>query len=219
MLGAGDGTFGAPLDWWRGALDLATQQVIAGDTNGDGKTDLIIRDPSVGLRYWVAPSFASCADGFTVIGPCTLVPGNGLDEAAAWFDDPAWSLANDQFKQTPADYDRDGRTDLVLLAKDGTGIDVFGVKALQTGGFAAPHLIWQGTNLSVSEVIVVGVDFNADALADVALLRQDGANPATAKTGLRWLRAAVSAGVVTHSAVNELQDANLPWNSGQIRAY
>jgi hypothetical protein len=212
MRGKADGTLGAPQDWWRGALDVSTQNVIAGDTTGDGKADLIIRDPLVGLRYWVAPSFASCADDMTVVGPCLVVPGIGLDAAALWFDKPDWTAAN--YKLTPADFDRDGRTDLVLVAKDGTGIKLIALKALKAGGFADPQTLWQNNGLAYSDVIAVGVDLSPDGLADVALLRKDGTN-----TALRWLRAVVSAGVVTHSAVNELADSGLPWNGGALRAY
>ncbi|MEP7159148.1 MAG: VCBS repeat-containing protein [Chloroflexota bacterium] len=211
MRGAADGTFGSPQDWWRGALDLSTQLVSPGDTNGDGKADLIIRDASVGLRYWVAPSFASCAD-FAAVGSCTLVPGVGLDIAALWFDRPEWLPNN--YKLTPADFDRDGRTDLVLVSKETTGIKVLALKALKSGGFADPQTLWSNTSLAFSDTMAVGMDVNTDGLADVALLRKDGTN-----TALRWLRAVVSAGVVTHSAVNELSDAALPWNNGLVRPY
>lgn len=211
MRGKTDGTFGSPQDWWRGALDLGTQDVIPGDTNGDGKTDLIIRDPSVGLRYWVAPSFASCAD-FTAVGLCTLVPGIGLDVASLAFEKVDWVSAN--YKQTPADFDRDGRTDLILVVNDGTGIKIQALKALKAGGFGDPMMLWQNNSLAFSDVMAVGLDLNTDGLADVALLRKDGTN-----TALRWLRAAVTAGVVTHSAVNELSDAGLPWNSETVRPY
>jgi hypothetical protein len=207
MRGTPGGAFGGPMDWWRGALDLSSQAVLAGDVNGDGKADLIMRDGSAGVRYWVAPSFASCAD-FSVRGPCALVPGIGLDVAQLWFDQPGWSAAD--VKQTLSDFNRDGRSDLIVVARDGGGIDVLGLRA-RAGSFADPAVLWQA-DLGFDEVLPLGLDVNPDGLGDLALLNRDGAT-----TAVRWLQTVSNGGAM--SPTTPLADPGLAWNDGANRLY
>ncbi len=211
MRGAADGTFGAPQDWWRGALDLTTQQAMAGDVNGDGKADLVIRDATAGVTFWVAPSFASCAD-FTVWGPCTVVPGIGLDVAATWLAKPGWNAA--EVKWTLTDFNRDGRSDLVALVKDGSGVDAFGSTATVAGAFGDAKLMWQTSTLAFGDASPFGVDVNPDGLGDLGLLRKAGAG-----TALMWLRATQTAGVVTFVPTTAYTDTNLAWAPATTKAY
>ncbi len=44
MRGQSNGTLSAPSSWWSGPLDVSQDVVMAGDTNGDGKADLITRN-------------------------------------------------------------------------------------------------------------------------------------------------------------------------------
>jgi len=207
MRGSPAGTFGAPIDWWRGALDLSTQQIMGADVNGDGKTDLIMQDPSVGLRYLVAPSFATCAD-FSTIGPCTAVPGTGLDVAQLWFDRPGWSAA--EVKQTTTDFNRDGRSDIVVVAKDGSGaIDVMGLASSKAGAFESPQMMWQA-NIALNDLTPFGLDVDPDGLGDLALLRR----AADGNTTLLWLRAISSGGVSTFAATSAMTDSAFAWSAG-----
>ena len=220
MRGNGDGTFSAPVDWWRGALDLTTEQVTAGDVNGDGKADLVIRDATAGTTFWVAPSFATCADpagyAFTTVGSCTLVPGVGLDVAAPWLNNPSWTPPTT--KWTLTDFNGDGRADVVVLVKNGNGIDVFGATAaVNSPSFGNPNkMVPQGLSLSFDNVSPLGLDINPDGLGDLQLVEKSNAN-----TALQWLRASQTDGsaAVTFVATTPYVDANLPWAPATTDAY
>jgi hypothetical protein len=218
MRGNANGTFSAPVDWWRGALDLTAQQVAAGDVNGDGKADLVIRDATAGTTFWVAPSFASCAElggyTFTYLGVCTFVPGTGLDVAAIWLDKPAWNAA--EVKWTLTDFNRDGRSDVVAVVKDGTGIDVVGARALVGGGLADTTMMLGINSLAFADVNVIGSEINPDGFGDLVLLKKNGAN-----TTLQWLRASQAAGsaAVTYVTTLAYNDGGLTWAPVATKAY
>ncbi len=216
MKGKTDGTFGAPVDWWRGALDLTTQQAQVADVNGDGKADLVMRD-ATGSAFSVAPSFPSCVDlsgyAFTYWGACTNVPGPGLDVAAQWFQNTNWLAASS--KWTLTDYNRDGRADLVALVNNNSAVDVFGATAMVAGGsFGNQNKMVTLNSLSVNEVVPVGIDINPDGLGDLALLKKNGSN-----TTLQWLKAVQGAGwaSVNFSATNGYNDGNVAWAT--VRPY
>jgi hypothetical protein len=209
MRGQSNGTFANPVDWWRGALDLSTQQAQAADVNGDGMADLVMRD-ATGSTFSVAPSFASCVDpngyAFTYVGTCTNDPGPGLDAAAQWLQNVNWLAAPSKWALT--DYNRDGRTDLVVLVKNGTGVDVFGATATIGGGsFTNQNKMVTLASLAVDDVTPLGIDIDPDGLGDLGLVRR--VNGTT--TAVQWLHAVQGAGwaSVTYTATNAYNDANL----------
>jgi hypothetical protein len=205
MRSLADGTFGAPVDWWRGALDLSDEMVMAGDVNGDGMADLVIRDASASVGYRVAPSFASCTD-FAAWGPCTASQGDGLAAAVVWLGASGWSAGD--LKHAVTDFNRDGRDDLMVVARTGAGIKVFALRSQVTTGFAAPELLWQG-GIAFGDVVPVGMHVNADGLGDLAMLQRNGSG-----TQLFWLRSiAKTKNPASMTATSATSDPSLAWSA------
>lgn len=213
MRGNANGNFSAAVDWWRGILDLSLQQVATGDVNGDGKSDLVIADATSGVTFSVAPSFASCLD-LSVWGACPSPGGTGLDIAAPWLNKSGWSLSNVKWSMT--DFNRDGRSDVVAVVKDGTGVDVLGAKAQLGGGFADSTMMLDLDSVAFADVIAIGSDVNPDGLGDLVLLKKNSGS-----TTVQWLRAeqAFKSSAVTYVAAGSYNDIGLTWAPTSIRAY
>jgi hypothetical protein len=140
------------------------------------------------------------------------VPGTGLDVATPWLAKPAWNAA--EVKWTLTDFNRDGRSDVVAVVKDGAGIDAFGAAATVAGGFADTKMMWQSSTYAWGNVSPLGVDVNPDGLGDLGLLLKAGSN-----TALMWLRATQNADVVTFVPTTAFTDATLAWAPTTTKAY
>lgn len=166
MLANGDGTFGAPQDWWTGPLDLGSALfVAAGDVNGDGRADLIARDGTGAFQ--TALSAPSCSD-FSVWGACPAgavgAPGLGVLNQT-----PALPGLGNEARLVVGDYDRDGREDILVVATDGTSIS--GLRGNSDGTFSEPQTLWTGTGATGQPI---ALNVNPDGMSDLAFVG-DGA--------------------------------------------
>ena len=161
MLAKGDGTFGAPQDWWTGPDLGSALFVAAGDINGDGKDDLIARDSTGTFEAALSP--ASCAD-FSVWGPCPSA-SIGAPTLSAFIATPPNNVGAGA-KLTVGDYDRDGRADILAVATDGTSI--FGMRGKSDGTFADPQTLWSGSGATGQPI---ALNVNPDGISDMAFVR------------------------------------------------
>lgn len=149
MLGNGNGTFRAKVDFAAGA---PAQDLASGDFNSDGKVDLVVslNDPQVSLSL-----LTGNGDG-TFNAPVTFANSSGFDSPAI----------------VATDLDNDGRLDVVLAhaiscfsppCVAARSITVF--LGFGDGTFQIPFEIEVGTGMSR---IGVG-DFNRDGIKDLAI--------------------------------------------------
>ncbi len=165
---------------WTGTPDLTSASffVAAGDVNGDGKADLIVRDASNG-NFETAVSPPSCSPIGAVANSCPIgsVGAFVLGSLNLALADPG-GLNNAKF--TVGDYDRDGRSDIIALVA-GSPNTVFGMRAKTDGSgtFTDKSPLWSNNSLDLTGAQPVAMDVDPDGMADVALV-QSGS--------MRWLR-------------------------------
>jgi len=64
------------------------------------------------------------------------------------------------------DYDRDGRSDLIVVAGDGKS--VAGMRGKEDGTFADPQTLWQGSTAMTGQPVALNV--NPDGMTDIAFV-------------------------------------------------
>jgi hypothetical protein len=187
--------FGSPTRTWTGTLRLTTAQVYAGDTNGDGRADLIIeRDRGTsGVEYLVA---RSAAEGGMLSAPSRWYLGADLRRATT--------------RTAIGDYDRDGRDDVILAIPSGHGTRVVGLRVdAKTSARFVRATLWTSSPTSpiaIDRVKIATGDYDSDGLADAVLFVDAGAR------GTRLVRLKTREGADGMSASVWYTDSTLEWS-------
>ncbi len=133
LLGNGDGTFQAPVEYGLipASPGITFSAPILTDLNGDGKLDIVLSHSAVGVN-------ANGASGLWVL----FGNGDGTFQAPAIVPYP--SAAGSPMEVAAADLDGDGTTDLVAIGQDVQGPDTFMVSYLQgffSGAIVKPTIV------------------------------------------------------------------------------
>lgn len=140
--------FGASSVWIEGIEDSSDDEVMAGDANGDGKTDLI---------------FFSRGNNSVYVA---LSTGQGFSTPALWH---SYFAVGSHEKPMVGDFNGDGKTDIVTFLTDSPGAEGDVYVALSTGAqfedgiYSQKWHDWFGVD--PKETIVIG-DLNGDGMDD-----------------------------------------------------
>jgi len=149
-LANGDGTYKAPVTYMLPS-GTAPAPIATGDFNNDGKADLAIQ--------------------LTGTNQIAVYLGNGDGTFQAPKTSTIALPGGQVFASAPlvtADYNKDGKLDLVAVGAAGSQQTVYVVEGDGTGGFATPQMILNPPAGSSVGNLAIG-DFDDDAKADVAL--------------------------------------------------
>lgn len=180
---------------FEGAFDPGSSAVFAGDTNGDGRADVVLETETAdGLAYRVMRTQATpTSEPIVITGPTTWYTASGVTAAST--------------DAVVTDYDRNGRDDVVLALPTADGLLLRGLRS--TGGAFQPvDLV--ASSIDVDRVKLVSSDVNHDGRGDVVAYTRmaDGA------TGTR-LYVFRSIGTDLARAALWLEDTALDWQTAE----
>jgi hypothetical protein len=134
---------------------------VAGDFNGDGKSDTLNITPRGTSGINIVPLLSDGSGSFNYGG--------------LWYWDV--SLTIGQFKLVPGDFNGDGKTDLALITSHGTsGINVTVLLSNGSTGFTYNGLWYYDTSTTFSTFRNYPGDFNGDGKTDLAIVTPQGTN-------------------------------------------
>ena len=146
-------SFATPTVWWEsnpGSWNAQKAKMMAGDFNGDGKTD-------------VAQAF-DYGNSTTKVW-MWLSTGSGFQTPTVWWDYSTWSMPNSRF--VAGDFNGDSKTDLLGAYYYGTNTTKFWV-SLSTGStFGAATVWWTSTSWNMNQSTFHVGDFTGDGKSDI----------------------------------------------------
>ncbi|WP_241691357.1 FG-GAP-like repeat-containing protein [Streptomyces sp. GZWMJZ-114] len=210
----GDG-FAEPRRVWQstGSWSWAASRPVAGDFDGDGKTDVGVlydygKNASTGLQEVGLWDFRSTGSGFAA-------------PKKVWTSTTSWTWSS--IKSTAGDFDGDGKDDVGVLydnGKDANGASktAWWTFAGTSTGLAAPQRVWQSTgSWSWAASQPLAGDFDGDGKTDAGVLYDYGKNASTGlqETGL-WTFASTGSGF---AAPKKVWTSPMSWTASRSLAF
>ncbi|MFJ3777546.1 FG-GAP-like repeat-containing protein [Streptomyces sp. NPDC090075] len=145
----------SPVNQWSDEWAWQNLKPIAGDFNGDGKTDLgLLARAGSSSNLWIFNGTSS---------------GLSASPTLAWTDTWTW----ENLKPFAGDFNGDGKADIAMLTRAGSSSNLFVFGGTSSGPSSSPTLAWTDT-WTWENVKPFAGDFNGDGKTDIAMLTRCG---------------------------------------------